>query len=102
MQYTASMNDGKNPWIRELFTPFNCTKTLFLDTPGKTDPHIRVLAAFLRSDSLNYVKKPTSVKRALAAFERGAFLPYFCKRSVIQAYFSHDPNRTVLRGFPDA
>jgi hypothetical protein len=68
----------------------------------KTDPHIRVLAAVLMSDGINYVKKPTSIQRALAAFERDAFLPYFGKRGVIQAYFSYAPNRTVLRGFPDA
>ena len=71
-------------------------------TPGKNEPHKRVLAAFLRSDGINYVKKPTSIEMPLAAIERGAFLPYFGKRGLIKAYFLQPPNRTVLRGFPNA
>jgi hypothetical protein len=80
------------------FSPYLLKKP----APKKTDPHIRVLTAVLMSDGINYVKKPTSIQRPLAAFERDAFLPYFGKRGVIQAYFSYVPNRTVLRGFPDA
>ncbi len=35
MQYTASTNDRNHPRIREWFTPFNCTKTLFSNTTPK-------------------------------------------------------------------
>jgi RNA polymerase-interacting CarD/CdnL/TRCF family regulator len=77
-------------------------KPFFQIPPEKTDPYIRVPTAFLRSNGLNYVKKQTSIKRALASFERDAFRPHFSKRGMIQAHFSHAPNRTVLRGFREA
>ena len=86
--------------VKYLYLENHFPLVAFFSFVKKNNPHIRVLAGFLEFYVPKYVTKFTSIRRPLAGFWRGGNLPYFAKLSDIQAYFSREQKRRVLRGFP--
>jgi len=58
-------------------------RCFFRFSSEKNNPHIRVLAGFLKFYVLKYATKFITIPRPLAGFWRGANLPYFSKRDDI-------------------